>query len=173
MTPAILLIASQHMTPTCLDCTHKDAIALAQVVAHEARFDSWPDALGIYEVLYRTRAIIRAKSKGKGSLAYAANAYSGIATGSKLPTSDLDSWSSELPRTTNREFWILVERAETLFRSPEFSPCLFSEPRHWGGPMDRPRARRMGFQKIQCGSTKNDFYILPSARSKYTPKGNT
>lgn len=29
---------------------------------------------------------------------------------------------------------------------------------HWGGRMDRARARRQGFIRVDCGDTRNDFY---------------
>ena len=149
-----------HLTPTCEDCTHADAVRVAQVVAHEARFDSPPDMLAIYEVLFRTRQIIRAVSKGKGTMVFAADQYSGVATGSKPPRDDLDAWAQRLPTSHEPSFFVLVRQVETLFLSPQVSPCLLP-PRHWGGAMDRPRARAMRFVAIPCAGTKNDFYALP------------
>ena len=146
-----------HSVPRCQDCTPRDAQVVARVIAHEARFDSPDDEAGIYEVLMRTRARVRAVSKGRGSLAFAADQYSGVATGARTARDDLDRWSAGL-RDENA-YTELVARVTDLFRGEARSPCPVP-PHHWGGPMDVPRARRMGFRRIPCGSSRNDFYLM-------------
>jgi len=32
----------------------------------------------------------------------------------------------------------------------------------WGGSMDRERARRLGMTRVECGETRNDFYLRRS-----------
>lgn len=157
MIPVFIVSAllASHRAPPCPDCTQKDAVALARVVAHEAGFDA-PDLVPIYEVLMRTRARVRKVSGGRGSLSFAADQYSGVATGARKARDDLDRWSAGL--STESAFLGLVAKGMELFKAGAPSPCPVA-PHHWGGPMDRPRARAMGMRRIECG-TKNDFYLL-------------
>jgi len=58
-----------------------------------------------------------------------------------------------------------VDAVKRLLRSHNATvgagPCT-EVPHHWGGTMDTPRALRMGWRRISCGTTVNGFWVVPS-----------
>lgn len=146
-----------------------DALLLARICVSEA---SWAcmetgDGAAIYHVL-RYRAARRGQP-----WRVAARAYSPRATGTIAPRTPRgawvaqlredgrqpDAWPSRVSWSAYRERWLSVlAEARRVVAEGVASPCA-EQPEHWGGRVDRERARRLGMRRIECGPTRNDFYV--------------
>ena len=68
-------------------------------------------------------------------------------------------WPANMSWTAQRPLWrALVALSRSTLEGPGEPPC---EPDTWGGPMDRERARRLRYIRVDCGPTLNDFYKNP------------
>jgi hypothetical protein len=66
------------------------------------------------------------------------------------------------PWAIYRERWLAIyEWAGRVVRG-ELAHACEQPPVHWGGPMDDARAARLGLVRVDCGETRNRFYVLPA-----------
>lgn len=149
-----------------------DALLLARVCIHEAGWEDTGDCEAIH-------AVILGVSERRGiSYRRAAFAYAGGA----LDRHGAKAWAAELtPACREPASWpdpphngwpAYVDRCRAAFaRAREVyegtrSHACPADPHDWGGPIDRPRARRLGLIRIDCSAgdveTLNDFYLRPS-----------
>lgn len=85
-------------------------------------------------------------------------------------------WPENMNWNVQRGRWRgLLALAHSVLEGPAELPC---EPDTWGGVVDRERARRLRYMRIECGPTVNDFYRNPtnwrsgSHRAASVPRGN-
>ena len=168
-----------------------DALLLARICAHEAGWEARGECAAIYDVLLRVAERHGMTFRG------AAYAYSGRAlrgSTNRAWVSQLDeagtapsSWPTirtvcrragepcsverHAPWVSYRRPWLdLLDHARSIVRGDVASPCA-SRPDDWGGAMDRDRASRIGLVEVDCGETRNDFYVRPSTlREQYGPE---
>jgi len=145
----------------------REALDLARVCVSEASFELGPDCPAIAAVLRR---------RPFGGISEAAARYSPRVVGARPPRTSRQVWIAGLradlaepvgwpasagPWTHYRGLWrAILASARTLVEA-ENVPCSVP-PDHWGGPMDRARAARLGYRRIDCGKTRNDFYTDPT-----------
>ena len=92
------------------------------------------------------------------------------ANGSKPP-----SWNSPANwRAYGCPRWLatLESARRVLSRHPGrvgAGPCA-EVPHHWGGDMDSHRAEARGWLRVDCGVTRNTFWVVPRRRSMSTTK---
>lgn len=144
-----------------------DQLALARVAASEAGLLATDDEIAAIAAVLR-------ESCSECSLLTSARNYSGrvfdptrndprawvafLSPDGREPA----HWPEGVSWSVHRERWLAVyEAAGRVVRGDLVHRCPES-PRHWGGAMDRERAARMRLVQIDCGDTRNDFYVLPS-----------
>lgn len=170
--------AQQRMTPQ---------LALARICASEAGLprrsdDGWiipADCAAIH-------AVIEAGAERTG-LSYVAYARSYSTRVFDANRSDARSWIAHLsPRgdlpqgwpqgtvmTSNgevpapqwshyRQAWLELYEHAGLVLTGELTHECDGAVSDWGGAMDRERARRLGMVRVECGDTRNDFYLRRS-----------
>ena len=142
------------------------AIVLARVCAKEAGFGGFADCPPIAAVLLKV---------GRGDVVRGARLHSRrvfdpvalrhrpwiayLRGDGAQPT----GWPANVSWRNQRPRWLrLVALARGVLDGPGEAPCA---PDTWGGPMDRERARRIGYVRINCGPTVNDFYRNPPRRA--------
>lgn len=146
-----------------------DALVLARLCVSEAGLGCWEtgDGAAIYSVL-------RARAARRGhTWRTAARSYSPHVTGRLAPRTPRGAWVAQLredgeqpagwparaPWSAYRERWLgVLAEARRVVAEGVASPCA-EQPEHWGGRVDRERARRLGMRRVDCGPTRNDFYV--------------
>jgi len=181
MTRYLLAVLMLTATPAAAQRRDSDALVLARVCAHEAGWESLSDCSAIYEVLRGG-----AERHGMTLRAYA-YAYSGRALRGQTSRpwmaalredgAEPAGWprtryvvqrdgsaraSAHPPWSGYRAQWMaLLAHARGLLAGEVASSCV--EPPHdWGGSMDAARATRIGLVPVDCGVTRNRFYLRPS-----------
>lgn len=163
-----LVLALVLIIPTVASAQRRDdALTLARVCAHEAGWSAFADCAAIYDVLRGGAA-----RYGMSLTAYA-HSYSGRALRAQtsrpwVATLRADggepvAWPASYgPWARYRASWLaLLDYARALVAGTVSSDC--EEPPHdWGGDMDSDRAERLGLIPIECGQTRNRFYLRPS-----------
>lgn len=61
-----------------------------------------------------------------------------------------------------RPAWLALYEHAGLVLAGEITHECEGEISDWGGAMDRERARRLGMVRVECGDTRNDFYLRRS-----------
>lgn len=170
-----------------------DALLLARICVSEAGWTCWDtnDGVAIHEVLLRGarrnglswRSFARSyASRATGAEPTTHPRLSWIAeldASGRAPAS-WPTMSSTVrrdgtvavrphpPWSRYREQWLaILSRAREVIRltletSAEWSVCD-TGPEHWGGVVDRERARRLRLVPVSCGETVNDFYVRPAS----------
>lgn len=151
-----------------------DQLALARVCASELGLHSGATAETHVECAAIARVLRgRASSIRSGALRYSRRVFDLSRTGPRAwlvhlrpdgreprhwPDRRVANWSYY------RHRWLaLYEAAGRIVRGDLVDACV-EAPDHWGGAMDRARAERLGLIRIDCGPTRNDFYIVPGVR---------
>lgn len=74
-------------------------------------------------------------------------------------------WPHNLSWRSHRSNWqAMIGLARAVLSDGEERPELPCAPQTWGGECDRERARRLGLIRVDCGNTRNDFYVYPRRR---------
>lgn len=146
---------------------NRPAVVLARVAVKEAGFDGYSDLPPIAAVLLRV---------GRGDVVRGARLHSRRVfdpgalrqrTWIAFLRGDGQEpmrWPSNVAWRNHAPRWQrLVLLARSVLADPSLLPCA---PDTWGGPMDRERARRIGYVRIDCGPTRNDFYVNPPRRTR-------
>lgn len=60
--------------------------------------------------------------------------------------------------------WLAILAAADRVVAGEIAHRCEAEPEAWGGAVDRERARRMRLVEVDCGETRNAFYVFPRGR---------
>ena len=145
-----------------------DALLLARLCVSEAGWDCWQtgDGAAIYDVL-RTRSAAR-----RQTWRTAARSYAPHVGGRLAPRTARGRWVAQLREdgeqpagwparaswSAYRERWLgVLAEARRVVAEGVVSPCS-ERVEHWGGVVDRERARRLGMRRVDCGPTRNDFY---------------
>jgi hypothetical protein len=71
-------------------------------------------------------------------------------------------WPSVASWSAHRDSWLRIYEAAGRVVRGELEHACEQPPVHWGGSMDRARAARMRLVRIECGETRNDFYVRPT-----------
>ncbi len=157
-----------------------DTLLLARICVHESGWDSPLDCAAIHQVLVAGAA--------REDMSYRSYAYS--YSGRALRGETSRSWVAHLredgrepenwPRTVVvrrggelvvqphaswaafRDRWLVTLETARMVMSGALSHSCETPPHDWGGRVDRARARRLGLIPVECGETRNDFYLRPA-----------
>lgn len=159
-------------------------LALARICASEAGIQITDDCAAIHQVL-RHGARERHMDYVQFAMLYATSVFDG--GGSRPWLAELDATGTEptrWPRVTThrhgnrvvvsaapswiryRRRWLeLLQHARAIVHGRVRASC---EPQHWGCPQDalrqcrdHDRAVRAGWQLVDCGDTRNEFWQIP------------
>lgn len=137
------------------------ALALARVCAGETAWSALDECTAIGEVLAR-------RSSTGAVTPEIAQAYSAALRRPRRPwVAELapdgarpPSWPEGVSWARWRPRWLaLLEHARRVVAGSVASPCV-ETPHHWGGPMDSWRAQRAGWHEVDCGQTRNTFWVV-------------
>ena len=163
----VLSLATCHPLPVfAMDVMEERAILLARVCVNETSWELTDDCAAIYHVI-RSKAdarnvpferFIRSHNRRTMSLRRIERRWIAHLRDDRRPL----GW----PRSrdwngTYQELWrARLQHARDIVAGRETSLCT-ETPWTWGSVQDRWNARRMHLRKIDCGTTLNDFYVLP------------
>lgn len=152
----------------CAALAHADArdeLALAQVAWSECGVDCSSDEVAALGAVLRARC-------ARCSIATVARLYSSRVfdvnrTDARAFLAHLRidgdrplRFPPSLSWSRHRDRWLaLLGTAARVVRGELEHRCT-QPPAHWGGIVDRARARRMRLVRVDCGATRNDFYVL-------------
>lgn len=131
-----------------------DGLDLARGAAHECGLDCSADEVAaIYAVATRVprRAPMRAQMRRFFSGATSRPYYLHLERAAARPRDWPGPWAAE-------RWGALLAVADAVVRGELVHRCSVP-PAHWGGRVDRRRARAMRFVRVDCGQTANDFYV--------------
>jgi hypothetical protein len=166
-------------------------LALAVLTVSEAGWEEYPDMLGIHAVILRTQERIQSSYvTAAGSYARRLIGRQGEITrpwlwdlnaqGTAPARWPVDAWvrtsrgaerQPHAPWSAFRERWLRThERAGEVvaLRLDDWAQWGMCErvPDDWGGSMDIERAMRLGLVPVNCGETKNHFFVRPSTLAR-------
>lgn len=143
-----------------------DVISLARVCASEAGLTATEDECAAIAAVLRSRcAECRLETSARQ---YSSGVFNTARTDARAWIAHLREdarephrWPSNASWQSARDRWLrLLGIAERIVRGDLEHRCELP-PRHWGGSVDRARAARMRLVRVDCGETRNDFYVLP------------
>lgn len=144
-----------------------DAVVLARVCAHEAGWSALADCAAIYDVIW-SGAARHGMSFRSYAYAYSGRALRGQTSRPWAGALREDGrepvgWPMRGPSWSGyRAQWLaLLDYARALVAGDAASTCA-QTPHDWGGDMDSERASRLGLIPVDCGTTRNHFYLRPS-----------
>lgn len=158
-----------------------EALTLARVCVHEAGWDSPADCAAIWRVWTRgaERTGLRRASFARAysrRLLVERSVTRRWASGLRRDGLEPEGWPSVEMRlergavrvvrapawSAYRERWLRVlEQADAIVRGEGLALPETCEPDDWGGAMDAERAERLRLIEVECGDTRNRFFVRP------------
>lgn len=148
-------------------------VVLARVCVKEASFDGFADCAPIASVLTRV---------GRGNVVLGARRYSPktfdhTRLGRRPWIAYLNErgdepmfWPANMNWSNHRANWLrMVELARSILVPPGPSSSAPCDPDHWGDKVrDHERAVHMRWLQIDCGRTRNEYWVVPRRRPRAT-----
>ncbi len=165
----VLFLLVWAFVPTAHAQRMDDVLALGAVCVSEAGFDVHSDECSAIASVLRSRC--RGCTMATAARLYSRRVFDNTRRDSRAwlahlrPDGGVPShWPSNASWAQYRSRWLgVLDLAGSILRGDVVHRCEMP-PAHWGGIVDDRRARRMRLVRIDCGSTRNRFYVLPSTR---------
>jgi hypothetical protein len=143
-----------------------DQLALARVAVSEAGLLATEDEIAAIHAVLRARCErCRLLTSAR---AYSSRVFDARRTDPRAWVAFLDPrgirpthWPRGMDWNAYRLNWLHVYELAGRATRGELPHRCDESPVHWGGSVDRERAQRMGLVRVNCGDTRNDFYVLP------------
>lgn len=144
-------------------------LALSRIIVSESGFTPTDDGPAIVSVIY-DRAERMDMSPLSAARAYCPQSFNRERTDRRKWIAHLSlsgakphGWPANVSWERRRPLWLaLTARVTELVKHPHSHSCSES-PMHWGARwFSRPR--QLGWLEVDCGDTRNTYYVIPADR---------